>query len=89
MAHIRQSRPDSGLGFHVKVLQTFQVVPSSFGGGRLKSPPNLSVAPNRFYRAIFELFSRYFELTSPQLAQCAFGGHGSPLRVKREHLKRF
>ena len=27
MAHMRQSRPDSGLGFQVKVLQTFKVVP--------------------------------------------------------------
>jgi hypothetical protein len=27
LAHIRQSRPDSGLGFQVKVLKTFQVVP--------------------------------------------------------------
>ena len=28
VAHIRQSRPDSGLGFQVKVLKPFQVVPS-------------------------------------------------------------
>jgi len=33
MAHIRQSRPDSGLGFQVKVLKTFQVVPSSLESG--------------------------------------------------------
>jgi len=33
MAHIRQSRPDSGLGFRVKVLKIFQVVPSSLGSG--------------------------------------------------------
>jgi len=33
MAHIRQSRPDSGLGFHVKVVETFNVVPSSLGSG--------------------------------------------------------
>ena len=33
MAHTRQSRPDSGLGFQVKVDQTFQVVPSSRGSG--------------------------------------------------------
>ena len=26
MAHIRQSRPDSGRGFQVEVLETFQVV---------------------------------------------------------------
>ena len=29
MAHIRPSRPDSSLGFTVKVLKPFQVVPSS------------------------------------------------------------
>jgi hypothetical protein len=28
MAHIRQSRPDSGLGFQVKVLKLFKGVPS-------------------------------------------------------------
>ena len=33
MAHIRQSRPDYGLGFQVKVLRTFQVVPFSLGSG--------------------------------------------------------
>ena len=27
-AHIRQSRPDFGLGFQVKVVKTFEVVPS-------------------------------------------------------------
>jgi len=29
---MRQSRPDSGRGFQVKLLKTFQVVPSSLGG---------------------------------------------------------
>ena len=33
VAHIRQSRPDSGLGFQGKPHKTFQVVPSSPGGG--------------------------------------------------------
>ena len=33
MAHIRQSRPDSGLCFQVKVLRTFPVVPSSLERG--------------------------------------------------------
>ena len=33
MAHIRQSRPDSGLGFQVKILTPFHVVPSSLGSG--------------------------------------------------------
>jgi len=34
MAHTRQSRPDSGLGFQVQVLKTCQVVLSSLGSGR-------------------------------------------------------
>ena len=31
MAHARQSRPNSGRGFQVKVLEPFQVVPYSLG----------------------------------------------------------
>ena len=34
MALIRQSRPDSGLGFEVEVIETFQVVLSSLGSGQ-------------------------------------------------------
>jgi len=34
MAHARQSRPDYGLGFQVKVFQTFQVDPSLLESGR-------------------------------------------------------
>jgi len=33
MAHIRQSRPDTGLAFQVKVPINFQGVPSSLGSG--------------------------------------------------------
>ena len=33
VAHIKQSRPDSGLGVQVKVVKTFQVVPTSLGSG--------------------------------------------------------
>ena len=33
MAHSRQSSPDSGLGFQVKVIYTLQVVISSLGSG--------------------------------------------------------
>ena len=33
MAHIRQSRPDSGLGFQVKVHKIFRVFPSLLGSG--------------------------------------------------------
>ena len=41
MAHIRQSRPDYGLCFQAKVLETFQVVPSSLGSGRTRGGQNL------------------------------------------------
>ena len=33
LAHIRQSRPDSGIGFQAKVLHTFEGFPSSLGSG--------------------------------------------------------
>ena len=33
MAHVKQSKPDSGLGFQVKVLKTFQVAPCSLRCG--------------------------------------------------------
>jgi len=33
MAHVRQSRPEYGLGFQVKVLKPFYIVPSSLGSG--------------------------------------------------------
>jgi len=33
MAHIRQSRPDSGPGFQVKVIETISGVSSSLGSG--------------------------------------------------------
>ena len=33
MAHVRQSRPDSGRGFRAEVLKTMEVVPSSPGRG--------------------------------------------------------
>ena len=33
MAHIRQSRPGSGLGFQAKVHKAFKVVPFSLGSG--------------------------------------------------------
>jgi len=36
MAHIRQSRPDSGLDLQVKVRKTFEVVLSSFRSGRAR-----------------------------------------------------
>ena len=33
-AHIRQSGPDSGLGFQAKFIETFEVVPFSLGSGQ-------------------------------------------------------
>ena len=33
MAHVGQSRPDSSLGFQLKVLKTLRGVPSSLEGG--------------------------------------------------------
>ena len=39
MAHVRQSRPDSGLGFQVKVLEAFQGVPSSLKSGLKTNDP--------------------------------------------------
>ena len=42
-AHARQSRPDSGLGFQVKVVEIFEGVPSSRGSGGEKESKR---APN-------------------------------------------
>ena len=40
LAHLRQSRPDSGPGFRAKSLTTFQVVPSSLAAdASALSPP--------------------------------------------------
>ena len=37
-AQIRQSRQESGLGLQVKVLKTFEGVPSSLGSGSYTAP---------------------------------------------------
>ena len=42
VAHVRQSRPDSGLGFQVNVLKITRVVPSSLGSGFGGQPANLT-----------------------------------------------
>ena len=41
MAHIRQSRPDSGLGVEVTVLETLKVVPSLLGSNSGVDPPTV------------------------------------------------
>ena len=43
MAHVRQSRPDAGLGFQVEGLNTFQVVPLRLEVAR--TPVNRDVNP--------------------------------------------
>jgi len=50
MAHTRQSRPDSGLVFHVQVLETFEAVPLSLRSGlpaSRKSRTTTSARPPR------------------------------------------
>ena len=46
MAHIRQSRPDAGLGFQVKDCNSFQVVASSHGSGAAETSPPLLLSPH-------------------------------------------
>ena len=45
MAHTRHSRPDSGLGFQVEAIETFEVVPSLAEKRRrpLKNFPTVAV----------------------------------------------
>jgi len=47
MAHVRQSRPDSGLGSQVKDLKPFQVVPSSLVSGNSDTLLPCVVLPQR------------------------------------------
>ena len=56
MAHIRQSRPDSGLGFRfqVKVLKTFQVSPPSIGSGRTRNSAKDDVASRGETESVWE-----------------------------------
>ena len=48
MPHVRQSRPDSGLGVQAKVLEPFSVVPSLLGSGTRASGFRLRVPNFRF-----------------------------------------
>ena len=69
MAYIRQSRPDSGLGFHVEVPKTFQVVPPSLGnrekliiclrlgaGGRGEGQGDVQELPQGTYKPVTARF---------------------------------
>ena len=53
MEHIRQSRPDPGLHFQVKVLETFQVVPSFLESGE-KRDPRVFNSAGECYKATVE-----------------------------------
>ena len=50
MAHVRQSRPDSGLDFQAKVIKTFKGVPSSLESDRCDSRPEPLVSAASSYR---------------------------------------
>jgi hypothetical protein len=51
-AHLRQSRPDSGLGFQVKVLQPFEVVLFLPDEPRLLILTPMSIKNNTFLKLI-------------------------------------
>ena len=56
MAHVRQSRPGSGLGLQAKVLRPLKVDPSSLGSGqRCESGPLRAVHLSRHSGRGFEL----------------------------------
>ena len=49
MAHIRQSRPDSGLDFEPNVFQMFQV---GLNAGQATRPPALRTGSNRLFQVL-------------------------------------
>jgi len=55
MAHVRQSGPESGLDFQIKVLKTFQVVPSSLGSGGGAGRPDARVGRGFLLKLIVNL----------------------------------
>jgi hypothetical protein len=97
MAHMRQSKPDSSLGFQVKVLATLQVVPSSLG-----SAGQLSVARTRrqevsdLSRPTLEQFkpqlytlhprSRQFAAPPPKMTGISWEGQHSPGKFREGRI---
>jgi len=77
MAHVRVSRPDSGLGFQVKVLKPFQGSPSSLrrapdyqlcaGSPFLREHPSHTVKSEGFNFGTRQILSRYLRLPTPKI----------------------
>ena len=73
MAHIRHSRPDSGLVFHVKPLKTFQGVSSSLGSGVSRCQVEGESSPIQLRDAS--------KMSRVQGAGCIVEGYVSGLRI--------
>ena len=69
VAHIRQSRPDSGLGFQVQVLETYERVPSSLGKGKGHTDLFTAVASAAVLSNTMYLFISFRKSTPPQNRQ--------------------
>ena len=64
MEHVRQIRPDSGLGFKVKVLEMFSVVPSSLLKRALHDQAGPSVVLRRALHRFLSQFTHRLILES-------------------------
>ena len=84
MAHVRQSRPDSGLGFQVKDLESFQDVPSSLGSDTFQQGGRFSEdeSPCRMTGVTLHIHVRYTEIYSDLL----FGERHALRPELRAHL---
>ena len=82
MAHVGQSRSDSGLGFQVQVFKTFLVVPSSLARGHLTrarnlyqmrlisgTPPHETTQAIRFISQLLNFSGKHAKSVCQQLAQ--------------------
>ena len=76
MAHMRQSRPDSGLGCLFKLLQSFEGVPSSSGSAPPENPPHplIILLPSHWFRCQF---------TTPHFPPCSLGFWSCPIIRKK------
>ena len=72
MGHTRQSRPDHGLGFQVKIDKPFKVVPVSFGSGTPLTPHDLPKVTRRVVNCGMLIDSGLGEVSRGE--KMAFGG---------------